>query len=301
MGRKKRSPNKSLKTPVRNKRKVDLIVSPVEDTEITNENDIVSQALVNTTEQTNKKSKTMTSVDLQNNTGTVNDPQEPIYSPGTVPTYTLLGTNVTAAQNASSHLSNTSTNNSSQIENDTYGSSCVITPVKAANFNTNASTFETPLPSMKASQSCDGNRFIHNPFHPDFIIPPIVTASSDLQDNVHTYVPKMTSNVNGSTTDFTTYQPTNRTQPQQENFQRGQMEPPWVQGLLSKFFTRMDTIEDKLDTIINRVCRLESEISAIPPLKEKVDEIEKSVEFLSKTYDTVRGELKANYEEIKKT
>ena len=267
MGRKKRSPNKPLKTPVRNKRKVDLIVSPVENTEIINENNIVSATLANSTENTNKKSKTMTSTELQNNAANVNNPWEPIYSPGTVPSYTILGTNDTAAQNASSHPSNTNVNNFSRIENDTFGSSFVVTPVRAANINPNASTFEPPIPNVITSQSCDGRRSIHNPFHPDFIIPPpIVTASSS----------------------------------QQENDQRGQMEPPWVQVLLSKFYTRMDSIEDKLDTIINRVCRLESEISAIPPLKEKVNELEKSVEFLCKSYDTVRGELKANYQELKK-
>ena len=114
------------------------------------------------------------------------------------------------------------------------------------------------------------------------------------------YLPNMTSCVSGNTTDFTTPQLTHRKPTSQYNGQEGQEEPPWVQGLLSKFFTRMDKIEDKLDKIINRVSRLESEISAIPPLKDKVNELEKSVEFLSKTYDTVRGELKANYEEIKK-
>ena len=60
----------------------------------------------------------------------------------------------------------------------------------------------------------------------------------------------------------------------------------------------MDSMDDKLDKIMSRVSHLESEVLAIPPLKEKMLDLEKSVDFISKAYDGVKAELKAKYESI---
>lgn len=341
MVRKKKDSPKTSKTPVRNKRKADLIVSPVGDTEIVkgdgNDSDS-SQTLVKEVIKANKKTKTMTSFEGHNNTGNANYPLEPVYSPGTVPTFTILGTNdVTyeaSAQNTSLHCINTSPNSFPQTQHD-LSTPCAV---RQGNLNPNARSFDSsyvetsnpfeilasidvppPSPSatsiftsepavvstaslsnMSALQSYEGNRFIHNPFHPVYIGPPIAEVPSNIQMNLQTFVPEMPPNDNASTKDLTTPQLAHRTPSQLQREHTDQEEPPWVQGLLSKFFTRMDSIEDKLDKIINRVSRLESDVCAIPPLKEKVCELEKSVNFLSKSYDAVRGELKANYEELKR-
>ena len=79
---------KVTKTPRDNKRKANALVSPNADHDLMPGSNINNKTAPKSVDEANKKSKTMKSV--QQSVGD-NGPFEPIYSPGTQPTYTILG------------------------------------------------------------------------------------------------------------------------------------------------------------------------------------------------------------------